>query len=854
MKEDASPSPGITLRSISAILLGLVLVAILTQFVGVTAGRGGWMIGTEALPQPVLAVLVAMGAVGGLLVVFARLRLLSRSEMICVAYALLLAAPLMTTGFWRTFLSSAATIGKFGEWAKYDLVSEKMLAYGPDRIAPLWGADGAEAVGNVRWEEREVRPGDVRQVAVLENEASGESSAIRFTVPVRGESGDLSLPLGEHYLFLILTRAEALGPGASYAVRLYYDGATEPSNRVIASRQPARKTTVQPEGFVRNGAYGIVLPAEIEEQVVVEFALDGAGRVEVADVIMRDAVAVERAFSGKRLISAEEYDQLPPEERVGLVVRPDNLFSPAGLAYLFRGFTDWTAWSDPILFWAGFYLITLVGSFALACIFRRQWMQNERFPLPLTKPVLAFSGAYEVEAGQPSLWRNPITWIGFSIVFFYSLLKVLNAYDPGIPALDVNFTLKSYFNDPASVKAFGVNFSLSMLIFSIGLLMELNVVMSLVLGFFLYRLQFWFGEKEGYTSNNQWPFAPLQILGGVLVYGGLILFTTRRYLGAFAKKVLSGENPDGEALSPRVAFLTLVGAFVAMALWALWAGLPIPTMLVLLGGLLLFALVAARFRTECGSPGSTFFVTGPNNNLATSVPALIGLVALATVATPLEARLFMPFLMAMMLSGAFWVIPGMQFELVELGHRMKLRRSHVPIAAAIGILGGLVVGGWVYLNGAYATGADNFPIVGNFGSISARFSTLNTVLNSETLPERDVAGFFEGGQGLALGYGALMTGVIFVLRMTFAAFWFHPMGFIFGASGMMQTAWSSLLLAWALRFLVLRLGGAAAVRNKLTPFAIGCLAGIGAIVIVYAFILGYHHFFAPYDTKFDGTF
>jgi len=841
---------GITLRSLAAILLGLVVIAILTQFIAVTAGRGGWKFGAEALPQPVLAVLVVMGAIGGLVLLTGKIRLLTKAEMLCVAYALLLAAPLMSLGFWRFFLSSSATIGKFGEFPKYDIASQKMLPYGKDRIAPFWGSDVAELVGNVTWEEREVRPGETRMVAVLQNEEASETSAVRFRLPVVDEGG-VNLPLDEHYLFLYLVRAEDLGPRAAYAVRLYYDGAADPSSRVVSSRQEARTSPVQPFGFVRNGAYGIVLPSLIQEEVTVEFALEGRGRVELADLIMRDAIAIERAYAGKRVASPAEYEGIPPAERAGIVVRPDNLFSAAGVAYVVKGFTDWSAWANPMFFWGGFYVITLAATFAMACIFRRQWMQNERFPLPMAKGPIAFTGGMEVEEGQPTLWRNPMTWIGFCIIFFWSLLRILNSYDPNIPSFSFDLNLKSYFSDPATQEAFGVRMTVYGLIFAIGLLMELNVVMSLIVGYFAYRCQIWFGEKQGLTSNEKWPYPNAQVLGGVFIYALMILYTTRRYLGQFAGRVLKGGNPDGEALSPRASTGLLVGSIVAMGCWALWAGLPPVQILLVFGMILLFSLVAARFRTECGTPGSEFY-TVPRHGASSGIwTFLIVLGAIMTV--NLESRLFVSLLGGMMLTTAFWILPGLQFELVEFGHRFNVRRWHVPTAAALGIFGGLFVGGWVYLSGAYGIGADNFPIVGNFGSQSNYFTTLNTTLSSES-PDLDTSDLVGTDQAVAIGIGAGATGILFVLRMMFAAFWFHPMGFIVGSSGMMHLAWGSLLMAWLVRLTVLRMGGAAAVRTKLTPFAIGCLAGIGAIVIVYFLILGYHHFFAPYDSKFDGTF
>ena len=62
---------------------------------------------------------------------------------------------------------------------------------------------------------------------------------------------------------------------------------------------------------------------------------------------------------------------------------------------------------------------------------------------------------------------------------------------------------------------------------------------------------------------------------------------------------------------------------------------------------------------------------------------------------------------------------------------------------------------------------------------------------------------------------------------------------------MMQEAWGSLLLAWLIRLTVLKLGGAATVRNKLLPFATGIFLGGMTAYLVYAVTVSYLKFFVP---------
>ena len=62
---------------------------------------------------------------------------------------------------------------------------------------------------------------------------------------------------------------------------------------------------------------------------------------------------------------------------------------------------------------------------------------------------------------------------------------------------------------------------------------------------------------------------------------------------------------------------------------------------------------------------------------------------------------------------------------------------------------------------------------------------------------------------------------------------------------MMQEAWGSILAAWAVRLGVLRLGGAVTVRERLFPFAVGCVLAVVAVSFVVSLNHAYNHFFNP---------
>ena len=131
------------------------------------------------------------------------------------------------------------------------------------------------------------------------------------------------------------------------------------------------------------------------------------------------------------------------------------------------------------------------------------------------------------------------------------------------------------------------------------------------------------------------------------------------------------------------------------------------------------------------------------------------------------------------------------------------------------------------------------------------FNGLNWFMNSyrAELNETTAAWLRGGGVEPAAGgsvwgvgmmvYGGVVTMALALFRQFFSGFWFHPIGFLLGATHLNDGAnWGSLLFAWAIRFTVLKVGGATAVTKKLQPFFLGafmgCVASIAMFTVVNA--------------------
>ena len=151
-----------------------------------------------------------------------------------------------------------------------------------------------------------------------------------------------------------------------------------------------------------------------------------------------------------------------------------------------------------------------------------------------------------------------------------------------------------------------------------------------------------------------------------------------------------------------------------------------------------------------------------------------------------------------------------------------------------------MIGGWVFLSNGYALGGDSSRYRWAFDTKLWWFTVFNTEMtftNQQIFGDTGVVATASNTfdwRILGYIYSGVITIVLVVLRQLFAGFWFHPLGFILGTPGITGGyIWGSALLAWLVRMGVLRIGGAATVREKLMPFAIGVFLGavLGFIIL-----------------------
>ncbi len=819
-------NPGLSWRSVGLGLCGLCFCG---WIVSTATGPLGWQraAGAGALAMGALSFLGLVLLGDALSKRLCRFPLLSKSELLCLVYLLLAGAPFMGLGFWVPAIQTAGGPEKRAAWTVFDLFPDQFRAIGPNLVGP-------ERMDLAK--RADVRDGELvtdgegdRQVLELRAEGA-EGAWVRLPLDLV-EDG---LYHNARYLFTARFRFEG-DSGTVWSARLVPANGPGSPIELARGRGPSEPSQSDLEGFTRDGNFGFSLPSGADERVFLEIRTDGPGMLEMTDPQLTEVTAITQFFEGRPLVGESEYNALPENSRAGVAVRPDDLFSFAGLKYLLGGRIPWEFWTRPITAWLIFHLLLFGGTFAIAIIMRRQWLDRERFPMPLTYPVVDLIGRPETPRRMvPAVFRNGLFRVGFGIGALYALAAIAFAFNPGLPNPQPTIAMHSYFTgDWGDTWKFA--FEIIPLVFAIGLLLDLNITLSVVIGFFLFRLQHWIGAQTGWAADSRFPYESQQFGGAVLAYGLTLLYFARRHIVNSMKVAVRGERrthrlETAEANDPseddtgddrpfgyRFGYgLLLVSAFGFLA-WAGWLGLGWVGALVIFAILLLLAFVLMRVRAECGLP---FAIIGSPTSALVLVPVAGGLGFLGAEA----------FGMNHILGGAVFgttilVVAGLQVEFLELARRYGLRRWHVPATLILAIVGGVVIGGWFFLSAHYSVGSDN---VQHATQYDIRPAKINDMAQPLATARRIAAGEDASTAGDAAGTAFFFSGGVMAaltaLRQLFAGFWFHPVGFLLGPY--MAPLWGGLLLAWLVRLLVVKLGGAATVREKLRPFAVGIIVAL----------------------------
>jgi len=547
-------------------------------------------------------------------------------------------------------------------------------------------------------------------------------------------------------------------------------------------------------------------------------------------------------------------------------VPPESAVAPTWGA---GGPVDWNAWIPPILFIFIFHLIVFIVASSQMCILRRRWIEVEKVPYPFAiaiwESVRDIHGFEEVKyRRKPFLLGMVIGIILFLQIMFTMLLpwwpdiigwRMLSPSAPGCVDTycpDVLRPIGSTIVALMRMNVQPVNYAVAYLapldiLFTSWLLWIIFMVMAqiayIVGGYYTGALGISggcrsLGWQYGVSPNWHAPlyFSWMSMTGGMVALIVMMLWYGRGYLKDVFRAAL-GKPPSTikeaelkEPVSYKMALLLLLIGCVAFI--AFLASLQVDFILgaiVFIFGGFIYPLADAYSRGLTGFDYAMLRVKWPGWPVH-----LIWSQHPGTYTTGWCNALLILHWGVDEPSNGFttWAEVTMQsFRMADLSrvspkNIYKMLFISLIIAYAVTLPSKVL---WAHLFGA------RYPhCLSGYECDEWAEGPYNTFPPSNEL------------------IGPIMVGfIIFVLlsslRTRFVWWPLHPVGFLISGSANMAFtgAWTNFLVAWAAKWLTLRIGGSKAYEEYGVPFASGVVAGF-VVVIIVGIIIGLIRWFIPF--------
>jgi hypothetical protein len=501
-------------------------------------------------------------------------------------------------------------------------------------------------------------------------------------------------------------------------------------------------------------------------------------------------------------------------------------------------------WLIPICLWVLFFM-TLWGTlYCVVALLRRQWVEREHLAFPLVTVPL-----YIVGAGggrfrpRTSVWAEPLMWVGFAVSFLHFLSIMIHGLNPSVPTLGTHFDVGALFTErPLSAIRPLFLFIYNPVLTGLAYFAPQDLCFSMWFFFLFYfkPIRLFYGVT-GLRQPSGFPFYWEQSAGAFVAIALFYGWAAREYLrriwdaavangplAATSEPGAAGEgeqHPWADPLTPRLALIGALCGFAGLCLWYYLAGMSWWVAVIFFGLIILFATVFTRGRAESGVASTASF---PFWQASRQLKSFLGSRALMPGGSHsnlvlLGGLIFLHF-------GTFPEGMTYQIESLKLGEEVRVNTGHMTAIILGAMLLGLLVNFHTFLSMSYEWGANTLQGGTTQGgyhvSISRReYDEVSAVIDGNALaPDWNRNGFTIG----AFVFTLLLVG----LRTVFPRSPLHPLGFVMTTS-YGYAYWGSFLTIWAIKAIVLRLGGAR-LYVRLAPIFVGLVLGqVFALALVW---------------------
>jgi hypothetical protein len=485
---------------------------------------------------------------------------------------------------------------------------------------------------------------------------------------------------------------------------------------------------------------------------------------------------------------------------------------PEAVAALYEGnsslYAHFRPWLLPVGAWVGFIAALLFIMLCLNTLLRAQWTEREKLSFPIIELPL------QMTEPTGSLFRNRLLWIGFGLAFAIDLLNGLNYLFPSVPSFQVRVrnvnTLVGRLPFPWDQLGW-MNISLYPFVIGMGMLLPTDLLFSCWFFHWFWRFESVAAAAGGWTTRPGSPYITEQCVGGYFAVCFAALWSARRSLAAAFRAAL-GLGPAGssrEAMSYRAAVVGLVVGLGAVLGFSALGGMPLRVALIFFAFYLAISIAVTRMRAELGPPAHDLHRGGPD----TLLPEIAGPAAFSRATLGMMTMFFW-------FNRAYRGHPmPHQLEGMRLADRGGADRRAIAWAMYLAAVLGSLAAFWAGLHIYYQVGlATKKAGVLDVGLIFGRepFTRFSTWLANPSQPDFAPLIALAAGTGIGL--------LLYLGKLTFSSWLFHPLGFATSSSWAMSIIWLPLLIAWAIKVSLLHYGGLRLYRQAL-PFFFGLILG-----------------------------
>ncbi|MEW6753071.1 MAG: DUF6785 family protein, partial [Candidatus Latescibacterota bacterium] len=468
------------------------------------------------------------------------------------------------------------------------------------------------------------------------------------------------------------------------------------------------------------------------------------------------------------------------------------------------------AWLRPMLWWLSLILVVYFVCFCLVVVLRRQWVQHERLVFPITEvPRLL---AEEGNPCLPPIVQSRTFWIGAAIPLSILLFNVIGFFHVGFPTIPIpasNTWIQLYHGAPTF--ALHLYFPVVGFTYFVSTAISFSVWFFFVLAVLEQGLLSWAGivtQPDTFVYGSMTTLA-WQSCGAFVAMVLWSLWMARRHLRAVWRHAVRGssELDDGEEMLPyRVAVWGAVAGvlYIVACLWL--SGMGPHVALLFLFAVLVVYLGMSRLVAQSG----VYYLTTP--------------MAPQALVTALAGTAISPYTLTALAVSYSWCSDIQSIFMTAAAHAAKLnevttRRRMLALAIGLAVLVGFASTSYLVLHLCYRYGASNFRswyFDAGGGAGSMAFDTVVRQLKNPA-----------GTDWLKLtllGAGALAYSLLSVCHYRFHWWPLHPMGLTTATLWMMTLIGWSVFIAWALKSVILRLGGINLFR-QLRPLFVGMIVG-----------------------------